>query len=920
MNGAAPLIGREDELTLLASVVEDARRGRSRTLVVAGPAGVGKTALLDRAVTFAEAAGTRVERVVAPESEFDLPYAGLHQLTARVLDPSSTALPAPQRRALDAAFGRDGTTPPAPILVGLATLGLLTEAAVPGPLVCVVDDAHWLDPPSSQALTFAARRIEAEGVVLLFATRTIGADLDGLPTLQLSGLEDSDARRLLARALPDAVDERVRDQLLTEAAGNPLALVELPRALSPAELAGGFALAKAVPLEQRIEASMLARLERLSADARRLLLLAAADPTGDPALLWAAARHAGLTADALATDEASEALSVDTRVRFRHPLVRSAVYRGASADARRTAHATLAAVTDGDNAPDRRAWHQAHAVALPDEAVAAELERSAARARIRGGAAAAAAFLERAADLSVSPEHRARRALEAARAKFDAGAFEDARQLCAGVRRDALSPVDGLMARRLELEIDFQLQRDATTMARGLAEVAGQLDRLDRARARETYLQAVYAAFFLGKLGDRPLADEISRPVLEAAAGILDEPAPASADLLLVGQALHNAGERDRARPVLRDALQRLLSHPPQATDLAWLAIACHAAIATRDLDAFEAASARAVDLSRSGGELRGLPLFSSFEGAAMITRGRLHAARANLDDVKVARQLTRDPYPPYPETLVAAWCGDAAAFETAVTAMRRFGVERGEGNAVLGAGYTEAVFANGTGDFARAVRAARWEHTNALQATAFYGQLLGELAEAAARTGELELAQWAADELEAGLGGLSTAWARGGVAEARAQVLAGTAAEAAHQEAIDRFEHGGLTVYAARARLTFGEWLRRRQRLAEAREQLRAAHLELSRAGAVGFAARAARELQAAGEATYASTLGTGAELTSHERNVVRLARDGLTNRDIAAHLFVSERTVEYHLRKVFQKLGIRSRRELQGALEPAR
>ena len=485
---------------MLAGLLKQVRDGRSAVLVVRGEAGVGKTALLDYAVD--QAADLRVARAVGVESEMELAFAALHQLCGPMLD-HLDRLPGPQRGALGTAFGLEAGPPPDRFLVGLAVLSLLSEVAAERPLVGVVDDAQWLDQASAQALAFAARRLHAESVLLVFATREPALDFRGLPELVVGGLREADARALLATVVRAPLDRRVLERIVAETRGNPLALLELPRELSPAQLAGGFGLPEVRPALDRIEDSFLRRIELLPEPARMLLVLAAADPTGDAVLVWRAARQLGLGTEAAAAAESAGLLEIGGQVRFRHPLVRSAVYRAASQADRQRAHQTLAEVIDPQTDPDRRAWHRAQATAEPDEDVAAELERSAGRAQARGGLAAAAAFLERSAELTVDPARRADRSLAAAQAKYLAGAPDTARALLAAAEA---GPPDALLRARIgllrgQLAFGSGHSADASTL---LLQTAQQLERLDPRLARETYLDALAAGIFVGRAPARP--------------------------------------------------------------------------------------------------------------------------------------------------------------------------------------------------------------------------------------------------------------------------------------------------------------------------------------------------------------------------------------------------------------------------------
>ncbi len=491
--------------------------------MLSGAAGIGKTALLDATATRA-AAQARVERIVASESEMELAYAGLQQLCGRMLD-GVGQLPAPQREALEAAFGLREAAAPSPFLVGLAVLGLLTEAAGERALLCVVDDAQWLDEASARAVAFVARRLGAEGIAIVLAMRTVGEQFAELPQLRVEGLGDDDARELLRLAVPGVLDRRVRDQLIAESHGNPLALRELPRALSPVEIAGGFALTGSMPLESRIERSLLAQLEPLPAPTRTLLLLAAADPTGDPGLLWRASAALGLDPEQLDAAERLDALVVGTRVGFRHPLVRSAVYRAATPPQRRAVHAALADATSAERDPDRRAWHRASATLRPEEEVAADLERSAVRARTRGGAAAAGAFLERAAELTPAPIRRAQRLIAAAEAKHDAGAPEAALRLLDTAGDHPLTPLQQALVARLRARAGYALRRDSSAPRQLLAAAQG-LEALDPVLARDTYIEALAAAIYGGRLGDADEVAAVANAILDATAGDRSRPRP----------------------------------------------------------------------------------------------------------------------------------------------------------------------------------------------------------------------------------------------------------------------------------------------------------------------------------------------------------------------------------------------------------
>jgi AAA ATPase-like protein len=490
------LLGRHREREVLDRLLEAARGGRGEVLVVHGEPGVGKTALLEYVIQAGR--GFRVARALGVEGEMELAYAALQQLCSPSLD-FLERLPDPQQDALAVALGLSAGRAPNPFLVGLAVLGLLSEAAAERPLLCVVDDAQWLDRASARALAFIARRLLAEKIALVFGARELSDALAGLPELHLRPLGQRDARALLDSALPGRLDEQVLDRIVVETRGNPLALLELPRGLSPAQLAGGFGLPAPVPLSAQIEESFTRRLAKLPRDARRLLLVAAADPTGDLALMWRAAQRLGIPESAAHKVESDGLLTLGTGVVFRHPLVRSAVYRGAGPDERSQVHRALADATDPEIDPDRRAWHRAQATAKPDEEVAAELERSAARAHARGGFSAAAAFLERAAALTPDPSRRAQRALAGAHTKFQAGALEDALGLLTTTETGLLTDLERARVDLLRAQIAF-VSRRGNDAAPLLLAPARRLAGLDPALARQTYLEALSAAMFAGRL------------------------------------------------------------------------------------------------------------------------------------------------------------------------------------------------------------------------------------------------------------------------------------------------------------------------------------------------------------------------------------------------------------------------------------
>ncbi|MFL5842524.1 MAG: AAA family ATPase [Thermoleophilaceae bacterium] len=922
---APGLRGRRSECEALDRLVASVRAGQSQVLVLRGETGVGKTALLEYLVE--RASGCSIARAAGVESEMELAFAGLQHLCGPMLN-GIGRLPGPQGDALGTAFGLRGGDPPDRFVVGLAVLGLLSDVAQERPLVCIVDDAQWLDRASAQALAFAARRLVAESVAVVFAVREPAKerDLTGLPELGVQGLVDTDARALLESVIPGPLDERVRDRIVAETGGNPLALLELPRGLTPAELAGGFGLPDASALSGCIEESFRRRLTALPPATRRLLLIAAAEPVGDPVPVWRAAERLGVAGEA-APAAGAGLVEFGGRVRFRHPLVRSAVYRVASPEERQSVHRALAEATDPHLDPDRRAWHRAHGTPALDEDVAAELERSAGRAQARGGLAAAAAFLQRAAELTPEPARRAQRALAAAQINHQAGAPAAALELLAMTQAGPLDDLERARADLLRAQITFAVDRgrDAPPL---LLAAAKRLEPLDAALARETYLDAFSAALFADRLGHGSGVREVAQAVLAAPWRGSSRQPRGACDLLLDGVAVLTAQGYAAAAPTLKRALRAFRDEPMSEEEaLRWLWLACRMARALGDDASWDELTDRQVQLARRAGALSLLPIALTERFSVQLFAGNLAAARLLVAEADAVIEATGSHIRPYGAIALARWQGREAEALALIDASRQDVMRRGEGLWLIAIDWTSAALFNGLGRYEDALAAAERAAGDPPGPAAAPGKRttpdtslgLAELIEAAIRSGNTERAAGALERLAEIARASGTDWALGTEARSRALLSQDETAERLYREAIERLGRTCIRVALARAHLLYGEWLRRENRRADARRHLRTAYGMFIGMGADAFAERARRELLATGETVRKRTLETRDDLTAQEEQIARLAADGHTNPEIGAQLFISPRTVEWHLRKVFTKLGVSSRKELRAALPEA-
>ncbi|MGN7781853.1 helix-turn-helix transcriptional regulator [Mycolicibacterium sp. 22603] len=914
------LRGRERDCAVLDALTDDVRSGRSGVLVLRGEAGVGKTALLDHLACGAK--GFTLLRLAGVESDMELAFAGLQQLCAPLFA-DIAALPPPQRAALEVAFGYGTGPTPDRFLVGLAVLSLLAGASAAQPVLVLIDDAQWLDQVSVQVLAFVARRLLAEPVAMVFAARDGYPDvLTGLPEHTVAGLSDAAARDLLDSIMIGGIDPLVRDRIVAETRGVPLALIDVPRSVSAAELAGGFWISGRRSSAAALEDGYIARILTLPAPTRQLLLLAAGEPVGDAALFLRAAAILGVAIDDLGPAEAAGMIELGTRIRFTHPLMRSAAYRAADLGERRDVHRALARATDPQADPDRRAWHAANAVAEPDDAVAAELEASADRAQRRGGMAAAAAFLERAAVLTRDPHLRGARAIAAAQAKREVAEPDSAFTLLAMADSAPLDAVQKARVDRMRAQMDFARSRGGASgappvgeAASGLLTAARGLAGLDDELARETYLEALAAAMYAGRLGPPTLLTEVATGGAEAAhnareparsidrllagmcARIIDGPGAGSAELVAALEMWNADAEQNPARrlywpfPVIQESAAHEL----------W------------DDAVLDRIATDTVRRARDVGALAALPPALGYRAGVHFYRGEFGAAADVLEE-SAALSIAMGQVPVrYHSLNVAAWRGVPEEALGLIESAAADGAARGEGRLIGLASFCGAVLHNGLGRYAEALAAAR--RCCEYEDLGFHSWCLYELIEAAVHVGDRTTAAATLPKFVERATAGGTRWGRGAVAAAQALLADDADADAKFLDAIELLDRADITLLLSRVRLSYGEWLRRANRRTDARHQLGAAHDLFTAMGAQAFAERTRRELVAVGEKVRTQSLGAGDSLTAQEAQIAGLAADGLTNAEIGAQLFISTHTVEWHLRKVFVKLGIRSRRQLRTA-----
>jgi len=913
------LRGRQKECEALLDLIQTARSGHSAVLVVRGEAGIGKTALVEFLV--GAASDCRLLRAAGVESEMELPFAGVHQLCSPLLE-RLDVLPEPQAEALGTAFGLRAGRPPDRFLIGLAVLTLLSEGAADRPLVCLIDDAQWLDQASVQNLTFVARRLVAEPVVMVFAGRIGDGDpaWAGLPQLAIQGLSEPDAVDLLESAVTTPLDSRVRDRILAETRGNPLALLELPRWYSATELSFGPDLTAAPSFSRRLEEGFRRQVDPLPPQSRQLLLIAAAEPLGDVGLLWRATERLGIDLDAAGPAESAGLIRVRSTVRFRHPLVRSAVYRSAEANEVKLVHRVLADVTDPERDPDRRAWHRAHAATGPDAGVAEELEQSAGRALAQGGLAAAGAFLERAASLTPAGATRADRALNAAQTMVHAGALDDALRILAGAEFEVLTDLQRARTEVLRAQIAFASNRGKEALPLLLA-AARRLEPLDLELALDTYVGALEASLFAGRLAGQPGALEVA----QAARSAPVPTRPRRSDLLLQSIAVLHEDGFVAAAPLMKAAAQAFQTDDlPIDEGLRFMVLAGIAAANVWDDAAWMTLAGRHLQLARESGALMALQFALNSVVYPRLFSGDLVGAAALLDEAEALAEVAGIPLQPYAAMGLAAFRGNQQTAGPVIAAAADNALARGEGLVLAVTHWTNALLCNGCRDHAAALA-----HLRGIFANSEDGQVsllpveiqpglwaLPELVEAAARSDELATAAAASEMLSEVARVCGTDWALGLAARSEAQLRDGDQAEDLYREAIARLSSTEIRVELARAQLLYGEWLRRRERRVDARAVLRQAYDSLAAMGVDAFAERARQELAATGEVVRRRSVEQRRELTAQELHIARLAADGRTNAEIGAELYLSRHTVEWHMRKVLAKLDVSNRRQLRGAL----
>ena len=905
------LVGRRVEAKAIDDLIARVRGGRGAALVIRGGTGIGKTALLEYAIQ--SASDFQIASTVGIESEMQLGFGGVHQLV-RGFDEHIDELPSPQRDAIRSAFGIVQTTRPDRFMVGLAVLTMLAEAASQRPLLCVIDDAHWLDRASAEILGFVARRLVAERVAIVLATRkeTPGDDeLQGVPTLHVEEMSSFEARELLSHAVQGRMDGHVVERLIETASGNPLALIELASDLTPAQLQGSARLPEPLPIGARLQDIFQRRVTSLPTGTRTMLLLAAAEPSGDPALLLRGAKHLGLGIRALEPAEQNRLITIGTQVTFRHPLIRSAAYYSAPHSRRKLVHEALAAASDPILDPDRRAWHRAAALLAPDDEVAAELEVAADRALARGGYAAAGAFLERSAELTTDEALRANRLLAAAQAELAAGDAGKTQALLSQVKPRLAGPTATARALRLRAMTDY-VKGQLGEVASLLVEAARTFASVNVTQARETLLEAIQAAAYSARFARAMDVKKVAAVAREVAPPRSDD--ASIVDGLLAGYTSLLLDDRAAAAPHFRRALASFQDAAKQPDHRRWFMLGCLAASEIWDDNAQYALASQWVGLSRDTGALVSLAIALNYLGWYEVMEGRPRAAAGLLAEGReIAKAIGN-----------ASIVGDSGAgillrlvlignedeARAAADAMVADGVQRQQGASITHARSALTLLELSLGNYEAALVHGREVYDEDLL---YPGTLvLPDLVEAGMRGGDPDFAGLALDRLRARVEATPSEWAQGLLARSEALVASGERPDAFFTSAIRHLEQCRIAPDLARTHLLYGEWLRRQGRRRDARTELRLAHEMFESMGFALFAERARIELNATGEHARRRGFDTLDQLTPQEAQISRLAGEGARNQEIAAQLFISPATVEYHLTKVFRKLGVSSRTQL--------
>jgi DNA-binding CsgD family transcriptional regulator len=903
------LVGRTQERSTLDSLIELSHRGRGGALVIHGDAGIGKTALLDYAVRSAQSLGAQVIRLSGLESEMEMDFAALHRMLLPLLE-RRTGLPAPQRNALDRAFGLAAGSASDQFLISMAALTISTEAAADHPMLCVIDDAQWIDRASLEAVSFVARRLQADRLVILFSVRDLRGSgaLADLPRLTVPGLAKDEAYELLCATAGERVEPEVAGRIILESRGSPLAIVELVEALGPVLTSGGV-LPDLLPIGDRLEAHFLGQVRSLRDDTQVFLLLAAAETSRDGSTIRRASVLLGLDGDC-ERDAIDRRLVQGPHLEFRHPLIRSAVYGGASPQERRSAHAALAAGTDAVRDPDRRAWHLASAAVGADDDVATELEVSAQRARSRGGHGTEATFLARAAEMTSNPDERARRFLEAAQASLTAGNLRRAGALLGEASTGLDTPL--LRARALRMRAALQSFTLPAEVPLVLLDAARALEELDVPLARDTYVESLQASMISCQFTNGITTGELAKAVLAGPCGSATD--ATVGDVLALGFAHRLAGSFADAVPMLRRGIDMLRSGEADAGITRWAVMGSNAAAELWDSDGYRRMLDGHEQSERARGALDALVITLNGLGNHEMWTGAFAAAEARYVEVSsILEALGRDASIwRLAEVENLAWQGRVDETRTNAAVLTGEVVFAGIlSNLALLALTTLDV---ALGNYADALGNARQVYD--ADPVPHGNQVLPNLVEAGVRVGDRDVAGAALARLSERATASQTPWALGLLARCQALMASDTAADPLYEHAIVLLGDTDMAPDLARAHLLFGEWLRRQKRTIEAREHLRAAFDSFSMMGADAFAQRSRIELEATGERARRRTVETSFDLTPQENQIARLAAEGATNAEIAARLYLSRSTIDYHLRKVFQKLSITSRRQLARTL----